>query len=549
MTALPLRALDARGIQLKSHEAVAVVQQLIYSGGTVELTPPFGPPTLDTVVICPDGRVVSRTSAVTPVMSEIGRLLEDLLPRGRGGPVPGGLRYAIARALLEVDAAPFDSLAALSTALARFETGDRREVVRALYTRAAAAVARSDTVRPALAPAPPVRAVAAKPPDHAVASAPAVGAVVAAPPPVRAVAAGPSVEALSDLADTMRPHAPAAAAVAIAPRRRSYGRVSAVTGALAAVAASFALGWFLMTSEPPEAEPPASPLAPTASTAESTETGFASSAAAPIQAVARVPLDWTAGNMFSPSFSPDGTSVFFHTGGPGAARSALMKRIDGTGSAPEVITIVDDGARNYHAQPSPDGTQVAFDSDRDGGRAVYIADADGTNIRRMTGPGYAAVPTWSPDMSQLAFVRADSIKPKVWNVWTVSLVSGNARQLTDFKYGQTWGASWFPDGRSVLFSHEDRLVVLSLHDGRMRSYPTPIRGRLVRTPAVAPDGTRAIFQVWREGVWMLEFKTGAMRKVLDDPTAEEFAWARDGSRVAYHSRSTGRWGLQMLIPS
>ena len=527
MTALPLRALDARGIQLKSHEAVAVVQQLIYSGGTMELTPPFGPPTLDNVVMCADGRVVSQTSAVTPAMSEIGRLLEELLPPGRGVPVPGGLRYAIARALLEVDAAPFDSVAALSTALMRFETGDRREIVRALYARAAVASTRPHLAESRLAPVAPAPPVPA----------------VAPPPPAGAVAQAPPVVALADLVDTMRPHhAVAPAPVPVEPRR-PHRRLAAAAGALAAIAASFTLGWFLMTGKPRVDAPPATAT----STAEASETRPA--APAPIEAVAPVSLDWTSGNMFSPSFSPDGASVFFHTGGPGAARSALMKRSDGAGGVSEVKTIVDDGARNYHAQPSPDGTQIAFDSDRDGGRAVYIADADGTYIRRITGPGYAAVPTWSPDMSQLAFVRADSIKPKVWNLWVVSLASGDARQLTDFKYGQTWGASWFPDGRSVCFSHEDRLVVLSLDDGRMRSYPTPIAGRLVRTPAVAPDGTRVIFQVWREGVWMLDVTTGAMRKVLDDPTAEEFAWARDGSRVAYHSRSSGRWGVQMLTPS
>ena len=47
--------------------------------------------------------------------------------------------------------------------------------------------------------------------------------------------------------------------------------------------------------------------------------------------------------------------------------------------------------------PSPDGKQIAFDSDRDGTRGVYVADADGQRVRRVSGEGYAAVPSWSPD--------------------------------------------------------------------------------------------------------------------------------------------------------
>src|SRR5262249_42865182 len=54
--------------------------------------------------------------------------------------------------------------------------------------------------------------------------------------------------------------------------------------------------------------------------------------------------------VFSPAFASNGTALFFHTGRAADSRSALMA-MDITSPKLRVISILDDGARNYHVQP------------------------------------------------------------------------------------------------------------------------------------------------------------------------------------------------------
>ena len=131
-------------------------------------------------------------------------------------------------------------------------------------------------------------------------------------------------------------------------------------------------------------------------------------------------------------------------------------------------------------------------------------------------------------------------------MWLHSLDAPDAKRLTNYRFGQPWSASWFPDNRRICYTHEDKVIVLDLDTGRSTEFGSPVKGRLVRTPAVSPDGTKVIFQVFRNGAWILDLTDGSMRCVLTDPTAEEFAWAPDGRRVAFHSRRDGQWGIYIL---
>ena len=254
--------------------------------------------------------------------------------------------------------------------------------------------------------------------------------------------------------------------------------------------------------------------------------------------------DVAGGEPFSPSFAPDGRTLYFHTG---RSNGRLMRADLGPdGRVSAVSTVLRDGASNFHVVPSPDGSRIAFDSDRDGERAVFVARADSSGVQRVSGAGFAAVPSWSPDGAQLAFVKADERDARVWNVWIADLQSGRLRQVSDHRVGQAWGASWFPDGRRIAYSREEELVILDLASGRRTRVRSPRAGHVVRTPAVSPDGTRVVFQVYGDGVWMLDLVRGQISRILTDRTAEEFRWSPDGRRIAYHARNGRHWGVWTL---
>ena len=52
---------------------------------------------------------------------------------------------------------------------------------------------------------------------------------------------------------------------------------------------------------------------------------------------------------------------------------------------------------------SPDGTRIAFISTASGEAQIYVASADGTNVKRLTTGSVNAQPMWSPDGSRILF--------------------------------------------------------------------------------------------------------------------------------------------------
>jgi Tol biopolymer transport system component len=211
-----------------------------------------------------------------------------------------------------------------------------------------------------------------------------------------------------------------------------------------------------------------------------------------------------------------------------------------------ITRVVDDHSRNYHTRPSPDGTRVAFDSDREGERAVFVANADGRNLRRISGEGFAAAPNWSPDGRTLSYVRAEVDNPNVWNLWAHDLESGDSRRLTSNASGRPAGGSWFPDGHRIAYSSGSSLIVLDVASGKPAIYPSPQPSRKTGSPAVSPDGRWVIFPLSGDGAWLLDLNDGSSLKVLSDPAVGDFTWSPDGSRVAYYNRRENEWNVWVM---
>jgi tol-pal system beta propeller repeat protein TolB len=105
----------------------------------------------------------------------------------------------------------------------------------------------------------------------------------------------------------------------------------------------------------------------------------------------------------APVWSPDGNSIAFHSYRDG---NLYVMQTDGTHQG----RLTDHLANDTDPDWSPDGTQIAFQSSRDTpdgcGMNVWVMDADGSNLRNLTGHTdctRSGAPAWSPDGQQIVF--------------------------------------------------------------------------------------------------------------------------------------------------
>ena len=282
------------------------------------------------------------------------------------------------------------------------------------------------------------------------------------------------------------------------------------------------------------------------------------------------------GTWLSPDVSPDGRTIVFDMVGD-------VWVVPIQGGAARSLTATSGMALDYHAVFAPDGSRIAFVSDRDGQSNVWVMNADGSNPRRVSNQREkrVALPAWTPDGNYIvARTGGDSNNDGRGELWMWHVDGGTGVRLT----GETVNASWpdvSPDGRYIYYEEVvnvpgDRNPARGLYQLRRLDRQTgnvleitsgvgPLQdgggGRRSSggavAPAVSPDGRWLAFgrripdgtQMVagheygpRTALWLRDLHTGAERIVMDPITTDvqernnngalpRYSWMPDGKSI------------------
>jgi len=172
---------------------------------------------------------------------------------------------------------------------------------------------------------------------------------------------------------------------------------------------------------------------------------------------------------------------------------------------------------------SPDGTRIAYASDRAGNMDIWVQPIEGTSRRQLTtSPAHDSQPSWSPDGRSLVF-RSERDGGGLYVVGADGL---GERRVAEFGYRPRWS----PDGRTILFWNSD------LGGGRLAPNVFVVD---------AEGGTpRAVLEDWIETV-----RSPVVSWVAGENTISIWAYGSDGEPVLAATSVAGQSQSWTIAPA
>ena len=265
-------------------------------------------------------------------------------------------------------------------------------------------------------------------------------------------------------------------------------------------------------------------------------------------------------DIFGPGLTGTPTPVPTPTPAPGAAeaagRIAFVSDRDGNwdvyvmnADGSDVTRLTDAAAWDQWPSWSPDGMRIAFHSDRDESWDIYAMNADGSDVTRLTDDTASDLgPSWSPDGRRIAFY---SDRDGDFEIYVMDADGSGVTRLTDSPEPD-WHPSWSPDGGRIAFVSE--------RDGDFEIYVMNADGSDVTrltddtatdsSPSWSPDGRRIAFASDRDGdfeIYVMNADGSDVTQLTDD-TASDLgpSWSPDGQRIAFMSSRDGDWDVYVM---
>lgn len=167
---------------------------------------------------------------------------------------------------------------------------------------------------------------------------------------------------------------------------------------------------------------------------------------------------------------------------PKGVNPAQLFRIQTTGAALQQIT----HGKTIATEPafSPNGKRVVFARL---GAGIYVANLDGTGVRRLTSGKHDLYPVWAPDGKRIAFIRLRN------NKFRLFVMTSSGRALRRVPQAPPAGRpSWTADGKSIFIPAEGALEKIDSRTGREQKH-VDMREDVTQSATVSPNSQTVAF--------------------------------------------------------